>query len=156
MIYLGLSDDEYDEEGPPMPIEHMGSTLATHGSSDEERELPTRTVRTVTPIKHEQSSAVSVITPRIVRAKSTELSPQIEAIAPIEFADARQIADSVMANQPVIVNLQTASRELKRRMIDFCSGVTYALGGDMERVANNVFLITPSEIEGSADVRRRA
>jgi cell division inhibitor SepF len=73
-----------------------------------------------------------------------------------EFGDARQIADSVMTGQPVIVNLQAATRELKRRMIDFCSGVTYALGGSMERIANNVFLITPSDVELSADERRRA
>jgi cell division inhibitor SepF len=64
----------------------------------------------------------------MMRAKSTELSPHVQAVAPTEFSDARLIADSVMASQPVIVNLQTASRELKRRMIDFCSGVTYAIG----------------------------
>jgi cell division inhibitor SepF len=55
----------------------------------------------------------------------------------------------------VIVNLQVADRELARRMIDFCSGVTYALGGAMDKVADQVFLLTPSNVEVSADEKRR-
>ena len=143
MNYLGLTDDGYDEDEVSIPEEHLDS--------------PPNLVRTVYP--HEQctlSPTVSPTIPRIMRATSTELSPHVRAVAPTEFADARQIADSVMASQPVIVNLETASRELKRRMIDFCSGVTYALGGGMERIANNVLLITPSDVELSADERQRA
>ena len=142
MNYLGLTDDGYDEDEVSIPEEHLDS--------------PPKSVRTVYPVERERSPTVSLITPRIMRATSTELSPHVRAVAPTEFADARQIADSVMASQPVIVNLETASRELKRRMIDFCSGVTYALGGGMERIANNVLLITPSDVELSADERQRA
>jgi len=150
MNYLRLIDDGYEEYGAPRPEEHLDSPVTS-------RELlPTRLVQPVDPVEREQSSTVTLITPRMMRARSTELNPHIHSVAPTEFADARQIADSVMASQPVIVNLQTASHELKRRMIDFCSGVTYALGGGMERVANNVFLITPSDVELSADERQRA
>jgi cell division inhibitor SepF len=150
MNYLGLIDDGYDEYGVPRPEDHLDPPLTP-------RELlPTRLVQPVDPVEREQSSTVTPITPRMMRARSTELNPHIYSVAPTEFADARQIADSVMASSPVIVNLQTASRELKRRMIDFCSGVTYALGGGMERVVNNVFLITPSDVELSADERQRA
>jgi cell division inhibitor SepF len=60
-----------------------------------------------------------------------------------------------MGNQPVIVNLQVADRELMRRMIDFCSGVAYALNGKMERVADKVFLVTPSNVKVSAEERQR-
>jgi cell division inhibitor SepF len=55
----------------------------------------------------------------------------------------------------VIVNLQDNDRELSRRMIDFCSGVTYALAGSMDKVADQVFLLTPSNVEVSAEERRR-
>ena len=134
----------------------MDPSLTSHDLSDEEGLWPTRLVQPVDPVQREQNSNVTLITPLVMRARSTELSPHVQAIAPTEFGDARQIADNVMASQPVIVNLQTASRELKRRMIDFCSGVTYALGGGMERVAKNVFLITPSDVELSADDRQRA
>jgi cell division inhibitor SepF len=55
----------------------------------------------------------------------------------------------------VIVNLQGADRELGRRMIDFCSGVTYALAGSMEKAADQVFLLTPSNVEVSVEEKRR-
>src|ERR1039458_1090464 len=50
---------------------------------------------------------------------------------------------------PVIVNLQASEKDLARRMIDFCSGLTYAVGGSMEKVAESVFLLTPSNVEVS-------
>ena len=50
-------------------------------------------------------------------------------MAPARFADAQEIANRLMNNQPVIVNMQSADRDLQRRMIDFCSGATYALSG---------------------------
>ena len=61
---------------------------------------------------------------------------RVHIVAPARFADAVEIANRLMANQPVIVNMQTADRDLQRRMIDFCSGATYALSGGMERVAS--------------------
>ena len=81
--------------------------------------------------------------------------PTRTMVAPVQFGDARQIADRLMSNQPVIVNLQVSDRELMRRMIDFCSGVAYALNGKMERVADKVFLVTPSNVKVSAEERLR-
>ena len=156
MTLLGLIDDEYEEDGVPMPAEHLDPPLTSRNSRVAEGLSSTMRMRALAPGEREPNPNVSVLTARKVRARSTELSPHIRAFAPVEFGDARQIADGVMAGQPVIVNLQTAGRELKRRMIDFCSGVTYGLGGGMERIADNVFLITPSNIEPSADERRRA
>ena len=76
-------------------------------------------------------------------------------VAPARFADAVEIANRLMSNQPVIVNMQTADRDLQRRMIDFCSGATYALSGGMERVADEVFLLTPSNVKVSEEERQR-
>ena len=53
------------------------------------------------------------------------------------------------------MNLQGADRDLSRRLIDFASGVCYGLGGHMERVANQVYLLTPSNVEVSPEERRR-
>ena len=58
-------------------------------------------------------------------------------------------------NQPVIMNLQDADRELSRRLIDFASGLCYGLGGQMERLANQVYLLTPDGVEVSPEDRRR-
>lgn len=81
--------------------------------------------------------------------------PQVHVVAPARFADAQEIGDKLRESQPVIVNLQLAERDLARRMIDFCSGVAYALAGSMEKVAENVFLLTPSNVEVPAEERAR-
>ena len=59
------------------------------------------------------------------------------------------------ADLPVIINLQGLSRDLQRRMIDFSSGLTYAVGGSMSRVADQVFLLTPSNVEVSQEEKER-
>jgi SepF-like predicted cell division protein (DUF552 family) len=152
MSYLGLIEDGFDGCGEPMPDGYLDPTLS-FDVRGEEGLVPTTLVD---PVEPGQNTNVSLMTPHVMRARSTELSPHVRTVAPTEFADARWIADYLMASQPVIVNLQTANRELKRRVIDFCSGVTYALGGGMERVAKNVFLVTPSDVELSAVERERA
>ena len=83
------------------------------------------------------------------------LAAKVHVAAPSEFADAQEIADRFRSGQPVIVNLGNAYRELAHRMIDFCSGVAYALGGSMDKVADKVFLMTPSNVELSAEEKRR-
>jgi cell division inhibitor SepF len=80
---------------------------------------------------------------------------KVYVASPSEFADAQEIADRFRSGQPVIVNLGNAYRELAHRMIDFCSGVAYALGGSMDKVADKVFLMTPTNVEVSAEEKRR-
>ena len=76
-------------------------------------------------------------------------------VMPTSFNQAQDVADKYKGSQPVIMNLQGADRDLSRRLIDFASGLCYGVGGQMERVANNVFLLTPSNVEVSAEERRR-
>ena len=79
----------------------------------------------------------------------------VSVVAPQRFSDAKEIGDHIRQNNPVIVNLQLADRELQRRMIDFCSGIAYALGCEMERVADQVFLLTPTNVTISDEERAR-
>ena len=69
--------------------------------------------------------------------------------------DAQSIADKFKESVPVIVNLQGTDVELSKRLIDFSSGLTYALNGSMQRVADKVFLLTPRNVEVSAEERAR-
>ena len=73
---------------------------------------------------------------------------KVHLIAPRSFNDAQQIADRFKNAIPVIINLQTAEPELSKRLIDFGSGLTYALDGGMQRIAEKVFLLTPQERRG--------
>jgi cell division inhibitor SepF len=81
---------------------------------------------------------------------------KVHLVVPRTFNDAKQIADRFKAEIPVILNLQGADTELSKRLIDFASGLTYALDGSMQRVADKVFLLTPRDVELSAEERARA
>jgi cell division inhibitor SepF len=82
-------------------------------------------------------------------------SVKVHLVVPRSFNDAQSIADKFKDSTPVIVNLQSADPELSKRLIDFSSGLTYALGGSMQRVADKVFLLTPRNVEVSAEERAR-
>ncbi|MCJ7665395.1 MAG: cell division protein SepF [Actinobacteria bacterium] len=66
---------------------------------------------------------------------------------PKEFDEIQEIADNFKNDIPIIVNLQSVDKDVSKRIIDFCSGLTYALEGDIKKVADRVFLIIPSNIE---------
>jgi cell division inhibitor SepF len=149
MIYLGVApDEEYDDleeyDSPARP-----PTVPQQAPSEYE----TGTLRTLPP----PVAPPHVEAPRIRPAVRpvTPTAARVETVAPRSFNDAQEIADKFKSSQPVIVNLQGAARELSRRLIDFTSGLCYGLGGQMERVADNVYLLTPTDVEVSAEDRRR-
>ena len=74
---------------------------------------------------------------------------------PKSFNDAQDVADKFKDAIPVILNLQGADTDLSKRLIDFASGLTYALDGGMQRIADKVFLLTPRNVEVSAEERAR-
>lgn len=78
-------------------------------------------------------------------------APQVGLVVPRSFNDAQKVADSLKSEVPVIVNLQTAEADLAKRLIDFSSGLTYALDGSMQRVADRVFLLTPASVTVTAE-----
>ena len=77
---------------------------------------------------------------------------EIVVLQPGTFEDARAGADYLKMRRPVVVNLQGAHGELARRIVDFTSGVTYALDGHMLRVGEEIFLFTPSHVSITADL----
>jgi cell division inhibitor SepF len=177
MVYLGLVDDDYDDYEPyeePQGAVNQGAVRAYSQPEPAYEPAPQPTVRTLTrepqaappqpqpqpaqPALQEQPSGPVSVMPRasgVVRPIAPMQSAKVHVVAPARFPDAQEIGDLLRASQPVIVNLQGAERELARRMIDFCSGVTYALSGSMEKVADHVFLLTPSNVEVSAEEKRR-
>jgi cell division inhibitor SepF len=82
-------------------------------------------------------------------------SVRVHLVVPRSFNDAQSIADKFKEAVPVILNLQGTDVELSKRLIDFSSGLTYALNGGMQRVADKVFLLTPRNVEVSAEERAR-
>jgi cell division inhibitor SepF len=163
LVYFGIAeeDDEFyeDEDG----------YAAEESLEQSYRERPN--VRRLTPRRrgHEYDdwteSESDQPTTRVAAVRPPRAArPQIEAVPnpgatrvhlvlPRSFNDAQQIADKFKQSIPVILNLQNADTELSKRLIDFASGLTYALNGGMQRVADKVFLLTPRNVEVSAEQR---
>src|SRR6478672_11102746 len=68
---------------------------------------------------------------------------RVHLVIPKSFNDAQQVADKFKDDVPVILNLQGTETDLSKRLIDFASGLTYALDGGMQRIADKVFMLTP-------------
>ncbi len=80
---------------------------------------------------------------------------RVHLVTPYSFNDAQEVADKFKQDVPVILNLQTTDSELAKRLIDFTSGLTYALGGGMQKIADKTFLLTPRNVEVSAEEKAR-
>jgi cell division inhibitor SepF len=99
-----------------------------------------------------RGSATTVLRPVGERANG---DVRVHLVVPKSFNDAQQVADKFKEAVPVILNLQGAETDLAKRLIDFASGLTYALDGGMQRIADKVFMLTPHNVEISAEERAR-
>ena len=97
------------------------------------------------PMEEEPARPANII--GTVRPLAPQKTVKPKVIIPQSFNDAQLVADTFREPKPVIVNMQNAERDLARRLIDFSSGLCYGLGGQMEKVARDVYLLTPDEVE---------
>lgn len=162
LAYLGLKDveddelyDDYGLEEEPAPPAPAPTPRAHTVYPEREAPAAEHASGTVRTLSREEIGSNGGARHGIVRPLVPSRNARPRVVAPSRFADAQEIGDLVKQSSPVIVNLQVSDRDLSRRMIDFCSGLTYALGGTMEKVADQVFLLTPSNVEVSAEERQR-
>lgn len=90
---------------------------------------------------------------RAVPAAANGRDVRVHLVIPKSFNDAQQVADKFKDSVPVVLNLQSSDTDLSKRLIDFASGLTYALDGGMQRIADKVFMLTPRNVQISAEER---
>lgn len=163
MEWLGLGpDDAYDDyeddeeyaEPEPAPRQRRRAEPEPRRSREDNegvvRTMPNRPTfpsRDFDPSQARRDRDDSGVQPRPQRQQTARATPSGEpaAIAPRRFDQAQELADKYKEGQPVIMNLEGAEREVARRLIDFASGLCYALDGAMEKVANGVYLLKPTQ-----------
>jgi len=178
LVYFGLADedDEYYDDLPSVRRDEEPSYRDTYRDRDRDRSkvrrIPERDSRSRRPssdfddifgdddYREERPGAYSQQRPGATPLRSVPGGldhPQVKVhlVMPKNFNDAQVIADKYKNDTPVILNLQQSDTELAKRLIDFASGLTYALDGGMQRVADKVFLLTPRNVEVSAEERQR-
>ncbi len=158
-----LADDPLDQREPaPRATAVPPRPLDPDPAEWDEGDGGVRMIRTA-PGENEPVAAAPAPAPRtsslgdgdrgVVRPLPGSARPEV--VSPSRFDDVQAVADAFKKVQPVIINLQGVDRDLSRRLIDFSSGLCYGLEGEMERVADQVFLLTPKGAEVSADDRRK-
>ena len=83
---------------------------------------------------------------------NTTAQLQVVLAKPESFEEAKAVADNLNEKRTVVLNLESANRDVARRLVDFLSGVAYANGGQFKRVANRTFIITPYNVDVMGDL----
>lgn len=133
-------DYRYEEEPVKQPKSSHKSTAAT--------KAPTPVV-TPKPVK-QAKQASSKITP-MRNAKKATASMEVCVIRPVSMEDTREIADTLVDNCTVVLNLEGVDVDLAQRIIDFTSGSCYSLGGSLQKISSYIFIITPYNVDVSGD-----
>ena len=123
----GVGDDDYYGEGYDQP----------------ENRAQTYQMNYQQPMAQSQASGASMS----INASALEL----KVVRPEKFQNVTQIADHLLNRRTVVLNLEATNKETSKRIIDFLSGVAYSINGQLKKVANNTYVITPSNIDVSND-----
>jgi cell division inhibitor SepF len=160
LVYFGLAeeyhhDDYEDEVAPEAEIEdryrERPNVRRLRRRRDEYEDIFAEDDED-TPARGRGGRPTTVLKPVGTR---TNGDVRVHLVVPKSFNDAQQIADKFKDSIPVILNLQSSETDLSKRLIDFASGLTYALDGGMQRIADKVFMLTPRNVEISAEERAR-
>ncbi|MBD0328878.1 MAG: cell division protein SepF [Thermoleophilia bacterium] len=162
LVYFGIADDE-DEEWDENGYAAEEGLERAYRERPNVRRLPARRRTGEFDDWTDPGEAQTAVVRPAARLRSVDAPPRgaaaaairVHLVVPRSFNDAQQVADKFKDAMPVILNLQGADPELSKRLIDFASGLTYALDGGMQRVADKVFLLTPPNVEVSAAERAR-
>lgn len=88
---------------------------------------------------------------KVVPLRSNGRNFEVCSIKPATFEDAREICDTLLAGRAVILNLEGIHMDVAQRIIDFASGACYAMNGNLQKVSNYIFVVTPETVELSGD-----
>jgi cell division inhibitor SepF len=159
LVYFGLAEDPGYHE----PDVYEPDTV-THGDVYESPAPRTASVSRISERRRSRDEIDDIFADdEPSRSRGGVLRPvgnggadvRVHLVTPTSFNNAQEVADRFKQGVPVSLNLQTTEGELAKRLIDFASGLTYALDGGMQKVADKTFLLTPRNVEVSAEEKAR-
>jgi cell division inhibitor SepF len=162
LVYFGLAEDEeYDDDYYPPEPEPAADIEDSYRERPNVRPLPRRRRDEIDDIFGDddgldrRTSALRPVAAARPNGRADGGDVRVHFVAPKSFNDVQDVADKFKDSIPVILNLQGTDTDLSKRLIDFSSGLTYALDGGMQRIADKVFLVTPHNVEVSAEERAK-
>ena len=159
LVYFGLAEEyheDYEDDAPPKAeledrYRERPNVRRLRRRQDEYDDIFADDDRAEVSAAAGRGRATAVLRP--VGPRNGDV--RVHLVVPKSFNDAQQVADKFKDSIPVILNLQGTETDLAKRLIDFASGLTYALDGGMQRIADKVFMLTPRNVEISAEERAR-
>ncbi len=153
LVYFGLAEEYHDEPHEDAP--HEAQIEDRYRDRPNVRRLRRRRDEFDDIFAEDESQGERSTTALKSAGGRGNGDVRVHLVIPKSFNDAQQIADKFKDSIPVILNLQSSDSDLSKRLIDFASGLTYALNGGMQRIADKVFMLTPRNVEISAEERAR-
>ena len=149
-------DDDYDDDDDDDDHSIFHLFGKKDDDEDEEEDEQPRVVKAKpTPSVKEKPAAKtsSKITPMRASRKGNSTNMEVCVIKPSSFEDAREISETLLADRTVILNMEGLDLGLAQRIIDFTSGCCYAIDGNLQKVSNYIFIITPAAVDISGDLQ---
>lgn len=142
--FINASDDDSFDDIDDVAEDNI-ETTSFSSSYDSDYDVPAR------PARQRRTASYSSDPSRVVDIRTTAML-QVVLVKPNNFEDARAIADHLNEKRTVVLNLEAASKDVARRLIDLLNGVAYANGGQLKKVSTNTYIITPYNVNVSGDL----
>ncbi|ADL04611.1 cell division protein SepF [Lacrimispora saccharolytica] len=130
-------DDDYEDEGDKPAKRTLFSKKNEEDFYEDEEE-------------YEQKPRFLSRSPKVVPMKQTR-SMEVSMVKPTSIEDAKEICDYMLAGKAVVLNMEGIHTEVAQRIIDFTSGATYSMNGNLQKISNYIFIATPESVELSGD-----
>ena len=132
-------DEDYDDDGKPAKKSFFSRNSNTEDDDYyDEEEKPAR------PHLMPRSSSSSKVVPM-------KRAMEVSLVKPTTMEDSREICDYLLAGKAVVLNMEGIHTETAQRIIDFTSGATYSMNGNLQKISNYIFIATPESVELSGD-----
>ena len=140
---IGLEEDDEEELEEVEEVKEVKERKPLFGGNKEEVKAPSGFERKVPQAQAPSTDKKAAQT----TAKRYTEQVKLVVIKPQSFEESPKLVDSLRAKKPVIINLEDLETDTARKIFDFLSGATYALNGNVQKVANNIFLFTPENVD---------
>ncbi len=136
-------EDDFEEEEPAPKTSRFGRKKASHVRDEEDMELPPE--KEQRPLRVKRTAGSNVVP---MRSRS---NMEVCMVKPASIDDVREVCDILLSGRAVVINMEGVHVDLAQRIIDFTSGACYSMNGNLQKISNYIFIVTPSNIELSGD-----
>ena len=146
-----IDDEEFEEESKPK--KRFFQKMKEREEEEEARPVKKQTAKQPAASAAPRPSRISSPKVTPMRRKASGTGMEVCVIKPNSMEDTREIADTLLANCTVVLNLEGIDVEVAQRIIDFACGACYSISGSLQKVSSYIFILTPASVEISGDIQ---